>query len=165
MIDPLELLQQIAEEKTKPNKWDNQPFRVIKLMSNTEKGDLAVLFFDEYSQEMGFSVEDVGNRLGDYDAKVNGMRFEVKMATEDIKGSFQFNHIRLDYKYDWLLCLGVAPNDILFDIWSKADVATGRAGTLVTMGRGQNASWKLTKAKKVLHPIADLKDRIESLSK
>lgn len=165
MTDPLELLQQIAKEKIKPSKWDNQPFRLIKIMSNTEKGDLAVLFFDKYSKEMGFKVEEMESRLGDYDIKVKEMTFEVKMATEDLSGSFQFNHVRLDYKYDWLLCLGVTPNDILFDIWSKADVATGRAGTLVTMGRGQNASWKLTKAKKVLHSIVDLKARIESLSK
>lgn len=163
MTDPIELLKQIAKEKAKPSKWDNQPFRIIKVMSNTEKGDLAVVFFGTYSKEMGFKVEEMKSRLGDYDAKINGMTFEVKMATEDISGSFQFNHLRLDYKYDWVLCLGVTPNDILFDIWSKADVATGKAGRLVTMGRGQNASWKLTKPKKVLHPIAELKSKMESL--
>lgn len=165
MIDPLDLLLKLAKEKTKPSKWDDQPLQLIKVMPNTTKGDLAENFIIEYSKELGFDVANKISRLGDYDTKINGMTFEVKMATEDISGSFQFNHIRYDYKYDWILCLGIAPTIILFDIWSKSDLVTGRAGTLVSMGRGQNASFKLTKPKGPLHPISEFKSRIQSLTK
>lgn len=165
MIDPLDLLLKIAKEKTKLGKWDDQPLQLIKVMPNSTKGDLAETFIIEYSKELGFDVGDKPSRLGDYDAKINGMTFEVKMATEDISGNFQFNHIRYDYKYDWILCLGITPNIILFDIWSKGDLATGKAGTLVSMGRGQNSSFKLTKPKKSLHPIAEFKSKIQSLAK
>ena len=164
MIDPSELLLKIAKEKTKLGKWDNQPFQLIKVMPNTIKGDLAEIFVNEYSKELGFEVDERVSRLGDYDARINGMTFEVKMATEDISGNFQFNHIRYDYEYEWILCLGVTPDTILFDIWSKADLATGKAGKLVTMGRGQNASFKLTKSKNSLRPITELKSRIQALS-
>jgi len=165
MIDPLELLLKIAKEKTHLGKWDNQPLQLIKIMANSTKGDLAESFIVEYSKELGFDVAAKRSRLGDYDVKINGMTFEVKMATEDISGNFQFNHIRYDYHYDWILCLGITPNIILFDIWSKADLATGKAGTLVSMGRGQNSSFKLTKSKKSLHPITEFKSEIESLKK
>lgn len=165
MLDPLELLLKIAKEKTKLGKWDNQPLQLIKVMANSTKGDLAETFIIEYSKELGFEVEDRTSRLGDYDTKINGMKFEVKMATEDISGNFQFNHIRYDYTYDWILCIGIAPAIILFDIWSKADLVTGRAGNLVSMGRGQNSSFKLTKQKRSLHPISEFKLRIQSLTK
>jgi hypothetical protein len=93
------------------------------------------------------------------------MTFEIKMATEDVSGNFQFNHIRYDYKYDWLLCLGIAPSSILFDIWSKGDVATDKAGSLVSMGGGQNSSFKLTKPKKSLRPIVEFEAKMRSLKK
>lgn len=165
MLDPLDLLLKIAKEKTKLGKWNNQPLQLIKVMANSTKGDLAETFIIEYSKQLGFDVADKTSRLGDYDAKINEMKFEVKMATEDISGSFQFNHIRYDYTYDWVLCLGISPAAILFDIWSKADLVTGKAGKLVSMGRGQNSSFKLTKQKRSLHPISEFKSRIQSLAK
>lgn len=36
---------------------------------------------------------------------------------------------------------------MLFNIYSKADLVTGKAGKLVSMEKGANASYKLTKAK------------------
>lgn len=165
MIDPLELLLKIANEKTKMGKWDDQPLQLIKVMANSTKGDLGELFIAEYSKALGFNVTTKSSRLGDYDVKINGMTFEVKMATEDISGNFQFNHIRYDYEYDWILCLGIAPASILFDVWSKADLVTGKAGRMVSMGRGQNSSFKLTKSKKSLCPIGEFELRIQSLAK
>ena len=165
MCDPLKLLLEIAKEKTVPGKWDNQPLLLIKIMANSTKGDLGEIFIARYCKALGFKVSDKISRLGDYDVKINGDEFEVKMATEDIGGSFQFNHIRYDYKYDWILCLGIAHAEILFEIYSKSDLVTGNAGNLVSMGRGQNSSFKLTKRKDSLHPIAKLKKRISALKK
>lgn len=48
--------------------------------------------------------------------RIEGASFELKMATEDVHGSFQFNHIRYHRPYDALLCLGIAPENILFDV-------------------------------------------------
>lgn len=162
-IDPLALLVKIAKEKHVDKKWTDKPLYLIKILANSSKGDLAEEFVMEYCKILGFRVEDKTTRLGDYDLEINGKRFEVKMATEDLTGNFQFNHIRYDYKYHWLLCLGVSPSEILFGIYSKADVATGTAGNLVSMGRGQNSSFKLTKPKNTLHPIIKLKEKLKSL--
>ncbi|MCY4614390.1 MAG: hypothetical protein OXB94_12335 [Nitrospira sp.] len=57
----------------------------------------------------------------------------MKTASEDKGGSFQFNHIRLDRKYDYLLCLGISPTNIFFNAWTKGAVAENKAGTLVRM--------------------------------
>jgi len=165
MCDPLKLLLEIAKEKTVPGKWDNQPLLLIKIMANSTKGDLGELFITRYCKALGMTVADKASRLGDYDVKINGDEFEVKMATEDINGNFQFNHIRYDYDYDWILCLGVAPAEIVFDIFSKSDLVTKKAGKLVSMGRGQNSSFKLTKRKSTLHPIEKFKERMLALKK
>jgi len=117
----------------------------------------------KYCQSLGFDVEYGASRLGDYDLDINNKKFEIKMATEDQGGNFQFNHLRYDYKYHFVLCLGVSPDSILFKIYSKADLATGKAGSLVSMGRGQNSSFKLTKPKSTLMNIDLLGETLTSL--
>ena len=143
--DPLTLLIKIAKEKHVDKKWTNQPLYPIKILANSSKGDLAEELVMVHCRELGFAVEDKTTRLGDYDLEIEHKKFEIKMATEDLIGNFQFNHLRYDYKYDFVLCLGVSPNSLLFEIYTKADIATGKAGSLVSMGRGQNSSFKLTK--------------------
>lgn len=165
MIDPIELLVKLAKEKHVGNKWIGQPFYAIKILGNSSKGDLSEEFIMIYCRELGFNVEDKKTRLGDYDKIINGKKFEIKMASEDKGGSFQFNHLRYDYKYDFVLCLGISPNSILFQIYSKSDIATGKAGTMVSMGRGQNSSFKLTKQKSSLLPISKFKEEMQSILK
>jgi len=161
-IDPLVLLLKIAEEKNIDEKWSNKPLYPVKILANSSKGDLAEAFITELCKLLGFKVEGGTTRLGDYDLEINNKKFEVKMATEDLSGNFQFNHLRYDYTYDWVLCLGISPEEILFEIYSKSDMATGKAGKLVSMGRGQNSSFKLTKPKGTLKPIDGFKERLLS---
>ena len=137
MTNPLKLLIKIAKEKHIDSKWADKPLYLIKILANTSKGDLVEDFVTEYSNALGFTAVKNPTRQGDYDVKINNQKFEVKMATEDVSGNFQFNHIRYDYKYDWLLCIGVSPNEILFQVYSKGDLATNKAGTLVSMGAGK----------------------------
>ncbi len=90
-----------------------------------------------------------------WDIQINGVQLELKTATEDVSGSFQFNHIKYHRPYHGVMCIGVAPHEIFFNVWSKADISTGAAGTLVSMEKNANASYKLTKKPKGLHPIDD----------
>ena len=84
----------------------------------------------------------------------------MKTASEDKGGSFQFNHIRLDRKYDYLLCLGISPTNIFFNAWTKGAVAENKAGTLVRMAEGQSVTFKLTKRKVAMQPIHALPEWI-----
>ncbi|HRN50138.1 MAG TPA: hypothetical protein PLC52_05000 [Anaerolineales bacterium] len=92
------------------------------------------------------------------------MKFELKTATEDVSGSFQFNHIRYHRPYDAVLCLGVTPNNLYFGVWSKAEITTGKAGRLVSMEKGGNASHKLTKKLSSLLPISKFEQIINDFS-
>lgn len=160
MSDPLKIFRDVAVGKFIDKKWTDQPHEAFKHLANSSKGDAAEEFIKQYTEALGFKIENRVSRLGDWDVKISGKTFEVKCATEDISGSLQFNHIRYDSKYDFLLCLGVTPSNLVFGIWGKGDVATGKAGTLVSMGKNQNSSFKLTKRISELSDIHKLQDEL-----
>jgi hypothetical protein len=162
MTNPIDILIKVAKEKHIEGKWTGAPLYLIKILPNTNKGDLGEDFIEAYAKELGFEVEPKDSNKGDYDKKINGKKFEIKFATEDLSGNFQFNHIRMDFKYDFLIGVGCAPHDIFFCIYTKSDVVMGNAGTMVPMGKGHNADWKLTKKKSSLFPIEQFKEKLSA---
>lgn len=149
-------------------KWDIGDFKDIKLISNSKVGKVGQDFIEQICLDLGFTIEFPLNVKGKrsnnspWDIKINGITFELKTATEDTNGSFQFNHIRYHRAYEAVLCLGVSPDSLQFDLWSKADIVTGKAGSLVSMEKNANASYKLTKRKSVLFDIDNFKEKILS---
>lgn len=55
--------------------------------------------------------------------------------------------------YEYLLCLGICPREIVFNMWRKGFVAENRAGRLVRMAEGQAVTYKLTKKLADMLPI------------
>lgn len=159
MTDPAQIFLEVIGSKLIHEKWAGKPHEAFKNLANTSKGDAGQEFLVRYANQLGFNAKNHG-RNGDWDIEIEDRKFEVKLASEDVSGSFQFNHIRYDSKYDFLLCLGVAPDKLLFGIWDKGQLAKGEAGNLVSMGKNQNSSFKLTKKLSVLHPIERLKDEL-----
>ncbi len=148
-------------------KWNEGDFIGIKTVSNTKVGSVGQDFIeslcDTLSIPYNFPVNEDNERLtqSPWDIEICSVKFELKTATEDTSGNFQFNHLRYHRPYDAVLCLGVTPNELYFGMWSKADVTTGKAGTLVSMEKGANASYKLTKKPSTLFPIADFEQKIK----
>lgn len=143
-------------------KWNAGDFIGIKTVSNTKVGNIGLDFVEGLCKDLGIPCDfphrkDKQTRAtqSPWDIEINGVKFELKTATEDVGGSFQFNHIRYHRQYEAVLCLGVTPNDLWFGVWSKADVVTGKAGNLVSMEKGANASYKLTKKPQQLMHITE----------
>ncbi len=149
-------------------KWEEGDYVGIKKLSNTKVGSVGQDFIEGLCNDLDITIEfpEVADKKkgkkratqSPWDIKINGVEFELKTATEDVGGSFQFNHIRLHRPYDAVMCLGVSPNDLYFNIWSKADIVTNKAGTLVSMEAKANASYKLTKKPKDLKPIKEFEE-------
>ena len=97
-----------------------------------------------------------GSRVTATDLLIAGKRFEVKTASLGANGTFQFNHVRLDRSYNYLLCLGVCPEKIVYLAWRKGVVSEGGAGTLVRMAEGQSTTHKITKKLADMKPIEEL---------
>lgn len=168
---PEEILHRIIERYEIADKWKGSTFEKVKSLPNTNVGDIGTDFVEDLAKVLLFPVERARNpkgketRLGPWDLRISGTEYEVKTATEDRSGSFQFNHIRYHRPYDALICLGISPSEILFDIWNKADVSTGKAGNLVTMDKGSSATFKLTKKKSELRKIEDFERMIGKFAK
>lgn len=137
-------------------------------MSNTAVGKVGQTFVRKLCEETGFSYEPPYTEKGaeaynsPWDLKIENVTFEIKTASEDTADSYQFNHVRLHRKYDALMCVGVAPDDIYFNLWTKAEVATGGAGNLTSMEQGGASDFKLPKRRSQLNSIDDFEGTLDA---
>ena len=152
------IFKKIIKKHKNAQKWDTGNFSGIKSISNTKVGTVGQEFIEWLCGDLNIPCEFPVNKDGErasqspWDLKIGGVTFELKTATEDTSNKFQFNHIRYHREYNAVLCLGVSPDELYFNLWSKADIVTNKAGNLVSMDKGANASYKLTKTKhELLH--------------
>ena len=161
------ILLEVLTSYSDADKWVGAPFEAIKRLSSTKVGDAGQDFVERLCDEIGFDCEFPEHpegrgrqRQSPWDIRIKDVTFELKTATEDVGGSFQFNHIRYHREYEALLCVGISPDRIEFDAWSKAAVATGEAGRLVSMEKGGSVSHKLKKRRGQLRPISSFEEHI-----
>lgn len=163
------LLDEAIAKAANHQKWVDSRFENIKVVSNTKVGQVGQAFVESLCEALSLPyfapTDDKGKKLNQspWDISILDKTFELKTATEDVSGCFQFNHIRYHRQYEAAIFIGVAPERILFDCRSKADLVTGKAGSLVTMEKGANASYKYTRHPSALHPIAEFEDRVRAL--
>ncbi len=161
-IDPMALMVLIIKDHAPENIWLESPLHGYRDLGNTNRGAIGEEFIRRYLSAVGIAT-DQGNRTAITDMQIAGHDFEVKTASLGANGTFQFNHVRLDRKYEHLLCLGICPYKIVFNMWRKGDVAEGKAGTLVRMAEGQAVTWKLTKKLSSMIPIENLPDMLRTV--
>lgn len=151
MPDLNALLVEVLTRHSDANKWVDATFEKVRRLPNTKVGDAGQDYIEElcklYKFECLFPEDKKGGRSkqSPWDIEIKGVKFELKTATEDVSNSFQFNHVRYARDYQALICLGIGPEAIYFNVWSKADVTTNKAGKLVSMEKSGSASYKLTK--------------------
>lgn len=160
-MSPVELLVEIIKEHGEKDIWVDSPIVGYRILGNTNKGEVGEEFVRRYLKAHNIDVTR-GSRTALTDAGILKKHLEIKTASLGANKTFQFNHIRHDRKYDYLLCLGLCPNDVVFAIWSKGDVAESKAGTLVRMAEGQSITFKLTKKLSDMRPIDELPGEIQS---
>ncbi len=155
-MNAVELMLVVIGENTPKTIWTDTPLESFRQVPNTNRGDIGEQFILRYLQGFDILTSPFGSRSRSLDIEIEHKSFEVKTASEDTSGNFQFNHIRLDRPYDFLLCLGVRPFSLVFNAWSKGEVAEGKAGHLVRMAEGQSVTFKLTKRPDKPRPVEDL---------
>ena len=158
-MNAVDLLVAIIREHAPEDIWRDSPLVGYRMLGNTNRGAIGEEFIRRFLTLNDIEVEN-GGRTSPTDLRVGNVRFEVKTASLGANGTFQFNHVRMDRDYDYLLCLGICPNEVVFEMWRKGAVAENRAGTLVRMAEGQAVTYKLTKRLNDMESIAQLPDRI-----
>ena len=158
-MNAVNLLVTIIQEHAPEDIWRDSPLAGYRMLGNTNRGAIGEELIRRY---LAFNDIAVGNggRASPTDLRVGDVRFEVKTASLGANGTFQFNHVRMDRDYDYLLCLGICPNEVVFEMWRKGVVAENRAGRLVRMAEGQAVTYKLTKRLDDMTLIGELSERI-----
>lgn len=144
-MNPVELLVDIIKEQAPEDIWQGSPILGYRLLGNTNRGEVGEKFILRFLNHFGIHAISGGNRASKTDIQIGNIKFEIKTASLGANGTFQYNHVRLDRDYNYLLCVGICPNQVVFSIWRKGDVAEGVAGKLVRMAEGQSVTFKITK--------------------
>ena len=158
-MNPLDMLVEIIREHSPRDIWQGSPLIGYRLLGNTNRGEIGEEFIRRFLTHHEIEVSN-GDRTSRTDMRVGNIRFEIKTASLGANGTFQFNHVRLDRQYEYLLCLGICPDRVVFDMWRKGVVAEGKAGSLVRMAEGQAVTYKLTKRLIEMAEIDNLPERV-----
>ena len=152
---------EIIQEHAPEDIWQSSPLIGYRNLGNTNRGEIGEEFLRRFLTQAGITVSR-GARTSETDLLIADKRFEIKTASLGAKGTFQFNHVRLDRGYDFLLCLGICPHALMFNMWRKGEVAENRAGSLVRMAEGQAVTYKITKKTGDMRPIEELPELLRS---
>ena len=88
------------------SKWNKGNFIGIKTVSNTKVGSIGQDFIEGLCNTLSipcsFPLKKNKTRAtqSPWDIEIDGVKFELKTATEDTNGNFQFNHVRYHRPYD-----------------------------------------------------------------
>ena len=154
-MNPVELMARLIRENAPPDIWADSPLEAYRRIGMTNRGEIGEQFIEQYLNHFGIQVRN-GTRTDETDRRIGTMLLEIKTAGLGANGTFQFNHVRLDRNYHHLICLGICPNQLVFNMWPHGVVRNHGAGTLVAMAQGQLVTYKLTKRLADMRPIADL---------
>ena len=160
-MNPVDLLVEIIKEHAPKDIWQESSLIGYRHLGNTNRGEIGEEFIRRFLKASGIPVRS-GGRTSRTDMEIAGHRFEVKTASLGANGTFQFNHVRLDRAYEYLLCLGICPDEIVFNMWRKGVVAEEGAGHLVRMAEGQAVTYKLTKKRSDMQPITGLPETLKA---
>ena len=161
-INPVDLMVDVIRDHSPENIWVGSPMEGYRSVGNTNRGAIGEDFICRYLKQCEISVITGASRTAPTDLKIAGVRVEVKTASIGANGTFQFNHVRMDKNYRYLLCLGICPEKIVFNAWRKGELSEGAAGTLVRMAEGQSTTHKLTKKLNDMREISDLPDWVRN---
>lgn len=118
--------------------WQESPFRDLKFEpSSSRKGAMAKRLVEKWCTDQGFDVK-AADAIG-FDRKIRGYRFQIKFSTEWEQGFYKFQQIR-DEPYDYLFCLGVAPQAAHAWVVSK-EAAFGNCEGQHTGSQGTETRW------------------------
>lgn len=114
-MNAVELLVAIIREHAPEDIWRDSPLIGYQMLGNTNRGAIGEEFIRRFLALNDIEVEN-GGRVSPTDLRVGRVRFEVKTVSLGANGTFQFNHVRMDRDYDYLLCLGICPNHVVFEM-------------------------------------------------
>ena len=107
--------------------WRQSPFGWMLTLAPGTRGALARRMVEEWASSLNlpaYQETEHGQRY----VVVNSRRIQVKLSTLWQSGEYRFQQIR-DQSYDYLLCLGLSPDDIHAWLIPKVELLSHLRGT------------------------------------
>lgn len=149
----MRILERLLKSAKVAAKWDGARFRNIKMVGATNVGQVGEQFAVEMLCAAGYKAEP--QKRGEWDIRANGRTMEVKCASEDTNGGFQFNGVRYDTKYDFLLVVGISPESVHFRFYKRRELMEL---PLARMAKNTSGTYKLSRRPANLLPIQNFAD-------
>ena len=131
--------------------WNLTRFERIKHVGTNGVGVAGQRFLEAYLKRLNIPFELPPGRIGPFDIKIAGLETELKTASLDTMGKFQFNHVRPYRKYQEVLFLGIAPTEVYIRMLAKEYVLKNLRP--VNMEKGADNDLKITLRTRELKPI------------
>ena len=130
--DVRETLREIAESDGIVQRWENKKYGDVQRITNPKKGDLGETLMKKWLEMSGYPCEILGRErkrggnnvdlLVDLDKDNKKERVEVKLASLDSQGKYQFNWIPIKSDYALISFLGINPDAIYLSIKTKEEL-------------------------------------------
>ena len=117
------ILENMVKED-QPEIWKNSKYLQQRMIQIDKRGGIGERFFAEvlfrlYPRRIEYKDGD----QGDWDLKINKIKFEIKTATLGKNGKkFQNEGLKKDGDYDGILFLGIGPNNLYVKFIKKNDI-------------------------------------------
>lgn len=153
--------------RTSRDKWHRGgKFESIKPLPASDKGEIIECFAIHLAQEAGYNAHRNPAMHGDYDIVIADKHVEVKCATEDVHDNFQFNGISHTKEYDFLLVVGVSPDSVGFNIYTKKEaIKKATVPMAKTARKTAGTTYKFTHTLGQLYSIARFKEVLDARMK
>lgn len=127
MNDLEEIFKKIIEKKYVESgfeKENNEKFSKIKPFEANAIGGIGEEFIKEILSKLT-KILDEGTIHNEYDVCTeSGVRFEIKTARKGkTNNTFQFNGINPQYNYNYLICIGICFDKIVYRIFEKNNIS------------------------------------------
>lgn len=160
------LIKEVVDGAKNLAKWDKGKFVGIKPLAAGHKGKIIEKFAVYLAKQAGYKACPNPSPTGDYDIVIADKRVEVKCATEDVHGKFQFNGISHTKKYDFLLVVGVSPDSVGFNIYTKKETTKKATVPMAkTARKTAGTTYKFTHTLGQLYSIARFQEVLDARMK
>jgi hypothetical protein len=118
----IDILEKMVIEDM-PDMWKNSKFLKQRMLQIDKRGSVGERFFTQVLVELyPRRIEYKDGDQGDWDLKINKIKFEIKTSSLDKSNKFQNEGLKKNGDYDGILFLGIAPNDLYIKIVRKEDI-------------------------------------------
>lgn len=160
------ILEEVLQEAQ--TEWSdiNSKYREYRNLQIDKRGSFGERFFSEvlhkiYKRRIVIEYQD--GDCGDWDLKINGIKFEIKTSSIDVNKKFQNEGIKQNGDYDGILFLGITPNQLYIKFTLKTNISFEKLHNRKKQGTGSGHKWDFREKDMIkVNNIEEIKKEFEN---